>query len=64
MASAIRSIVRLRAPAAADDVRILYGGSVVPGNAARFVEHPDVDGLLVGGASLGAEEFLSIVGAC
>lgn len=42
-------------------VRILYGGSVNPGNAAEILQTPEVNGLLVGGASLKAETFLSIV---
>ena len=41
--------------------RILYGGSVKPGNAAELMARPDVDGALVGGASLDAESFASIV---
>jgi triosephosphate isomerase len=45
----------------ADGVRILYGGSVNPGNAASLLRLPDVDGALVGGASLKAETFLPIV---
>ena len=45
------------------DVRILYGGSVKAENAAELLAVPDVDGALVGGASLTAESFLSIVGA-
>jgi len=56
----IRDVLRARG-AAADDVRILYGGSVKPGNAAELLALPDVDGALVGGASLDAEEFASIV---
>lgn len=44
-------------------VRILYGGSVTAGNARSFFSLPDVDGGLVGGASLKAEEFASIVAA-
>lgn len=47
----------------AGQLRLLYGGSVKPGNAASLFEAPDIDGALVGGASLVAEEFLSIVGA-
>jgi triosephosphate isomerase len=43
--------------------RILYGGSVKAGNAASLFQAPDIDGALVGGASLVAEEFLSIVDA-
>ncbi len=44
----------------AQGVRVLYGGSVKPGNAAPFFAQPDIDGALVGGASLKAEAFLSI----
>ena len=42
-------------------VRIQYGGSVTPGNAASLMEQPDLDGALVGGASLKAESFTDIV---
>jgi triosephosphate isomerase len=45
----------------AQGVRILYGGSVTPGNIAEFMSQPEVDGALVGGASLKADDFLSIV---
>jgi triosephosphate isomerase (TIM) len=45
----------------ADDVRILYGGSVKPENIATLMSQPDVDGALVGGASLEAESFAKIV---
>lgn len=44
----------------ANSVRILYGGSVTSKNAAELIEEPDVDGFLVGGASLDANEFASI----
>ncbi|QDU57861.1 triose-phosphate isomerase [Aeoliella mucimassa] len=44
----------------ADTVRILYGGSVKPSNAAELMGQPNVDGALVGGASLKAEDFLGI----
>lgn len=44
----------------ADSVRILYGGSVTADNIAEFIRQPDIDGALVGGASLKADEFLSI----
>ncbi len=44
--------------------RILYGGSVKPGNAAALIAGADVDGFLVGGASLDPEEFLSIIARC
>jgi triosephosphate isomerase len=46
----------------ADAVRILYGGSVKPSNARKLMGVPNVDGALVGGASLKAEEFLGIAG--
>jgi triosephosphate isomerase len=45
----------------AQDLRILYGGSVTSANIAEFIYHPEIDGALVGGASLKAEEFVSIV---
>ena len=43
--------------------RVLYGGSVKAGNAAELFAKPDVDGGLIGGASLKADEFLAIVAA-
>jgi triosephosphate isomerase len=45
----------------AADVRILYGGSVTPTNAGQFLSEPEIDGALVGGASLKAEDFAEIV---
>jgi len=45
----------------AQQVRILYGGSVTSNNIAGFVSEPEIDGALIGGASLKSEEFLSIV---
>ena len=48
---------------AADAVRILYGGSVTGDNAAAIMAAPDVDGVLIGGASLTADSFLAIVHA-
>ncbi|HET6477587.1 MAG TPA: triose-phosphate isomerase [Dehalococcoidales bacterium] len=45
----------------AREMRILYGGSVNSTNAAEFMQQPEIDGALVGGASLKANEFLSIV---
>ncbi len=48
----------------ADAMRILYGGSVKPDNAATIMALPGVDGGLVGGASLKAADFLTIVAAC
>lgn len=45
-------------------VRVLYGGSVNPQNAKEFLKAPNVDGLLVGGASLDPNTFLEIINAC
>jgi triosephosphate isomerase len=49
--------------AAAADVRILYGGSVKPDNAQALFAQPDIDGGLIGGASLKAADFLAIIAA-
>jgi triosephosphate isomerase (TIM) len=59
----IRALVGDRSAEAAERVRILYGGSVKPDNAAEILEEPDVDGALVGGASLDPEGFAQIVAA-
>lgn len=56
----IRETVRSFAPGAADGLRIQYGGSVKPANAAEFMQQPDVDGALVGGASLEPASFAAI----
>ncbi|MCX7911379.1 MAG: triose-phosphate isomerase [Dehalococcoidales bacterium] len=56
-----RFIVHLHGSGIANTVRILYGGSVSPENIADFLRQPDIDGALVGGASLRADEFVSIV---
>jgi triosephosphate isomerase (TIM) len=56
----IRDVLRERG-AVADSVRILYGGSVKPANAAELLAQADIDGALVGGASLDPEEFAAIV---
>jgi triosephosphate isomerase (TIM) len=58
----IRDLLRERG-AAADAVRILYGGSVKPANAAELMAQPDIDGALVGGASLDPGDFAAIVKA-
>ncbi|TGD70958.1 triose-phosphate isomerase [Mangrovimicrobium sediminis] len=47
----------------ASQTRLLYGGSVKPGNAAELFAQPDIDGALVGGAALVAADFLAIVAA-
>ncbi len=59
--AAIRKILREIGADAADAIRIQYGGSVKPDNAAELMSQPDVDGALVGGASLKATDFLAIV---
>jgi triosephosphate isomerase len=59
----VRALVADRSPEAAERTRILYGGSVKPDNAAELMALPDVDGALVGGASLDAEGFAAIVTA-
>ncbi len=59
----IRALVGDRSQEAAQLVRILYGGSVKPDNAAEILAQPDVDGALVGGASLDPEGFVRIVAA-
>jgi triosephosphate isomerase (TIM) len=58
----IRDVLRERG-AEADRLRILYGGSVKPANAAELLAQPDIDGALVGGASLDPEDFVAIVEA-
>jgi triosephosphate isomerase len=59
----IRALIADRSPAQAQRARVLYGGSVNPENAVELLELPDVDGALVGGASLGVESFAAIVAA-
>jgi len=59
----VRALVGSRSEQAAQRVRVLYGGSVKPENAAELLALPDVDGALVGGASLEAESFAAIVAA-
>jgi triosephosphate isomerase len=59
----VRALVADRSAQAGERVRILYGGSVKPENAAELLSLPDVDGALVGGASLQAEAFAAIVAA-
>jgi triosephosphate isomerase len=56
----IRDRIRAQDPAVAEGVRILYGGSINAGNAASLFAGADVDGGLVGGASLNAEQFMEI----
>ena len=59
----IRERLRERWGEVADRVRLQYGGSVKPDNAAELLAMPNIDGALVGGASLVADQFLAIVNA-
>ncbi len=60
----IRSLLsQLFGPKVADSIRIQYGGSVKPDNAAELLGQPNIDGALVGGASLKADSFAAIVAA-
>ena len=59
----VRAALRGLLGTGADSVRILYGGSVNAGNAKEFFAKPDIDGGLVGGASLKADEFIKIIAA-
>jgi len=60
----LRNLLAIRYnPATAAQIRILYGGSVKADNAGRLLGEPDIDGALVGGASLEAQQFLAIIQA-
>lgn len=60
----IRSLLKtVYSEKVAETVRIQYGGSMKPGNAAELLANPDVDGGLIGGASLDADSFLGIINA-
>jgi triosephosphate isomerase len=59
----VRALVGGRSEEAAQAIRVLYGGSVKPDNAADILAQPDVDGALVGGASTDPEGFARIVAA-
>ena len=63
VAALIRAILREVDPAAADEIPIQYGGSVTDANAAEFFSQPDIDGALVGGASLKPDVFGEILRA-
>lgn len=56
-----RQVAAMISPAAAENVRILYGGSVKPENIKKIMEQENIDGALVGGASLEASSFISLV---
>ncbi len=57
----IRNILENRVPELANSIPIIYGGSVKPENAAGLMAQPDIDGALVGGASLDAKSFITIL---
>jgi triosephosphate isomerase (TIM) len=58
----VRGVVReLYGEAVADAVRIQYGGSVKPDNMVEYMSQPDIDGALVGGASLKTNDFTELV---
>jgi triosephosphate isomerase len=59
----IRSILAGKYGKISEDISILYGGSVKANNAVELFASPDVDGGLVGGASLSASEFIHIIQA-
>ncbi len=62
-AQEVHAALRAQIGHTADRVRILYGGSVKPGNAAELFAQPDIDGGLIGGASLVAADFVAICAA-
>lgn len=61
--AAIRARIALADPVAAESIRVLYGGSANAANAGTYLATANIDGLLVGGASLKADSFLEIVAA-
>jgi triosephosphate isomerase len=63
MTQTCREVIRKLAPDTADSVRVLYGGSVNSGNVVELMAQPDIDGALVGGASLKADEFSKLIAA-
>ena len=60
----VRALVAHFDKDAAESVRVLYGGSAKPDNAGELIAQADIDGFLVGGASLEAESFAAIIDAC
>jgi triosephosphate isomerase len=56
-----RTVAEVGGPAVADGLQVQYGGSVTPENFGAFIAQPDIDGALVGGASLKADAFIEIV---
>jgi triosephosphate isomerase len=60
MHAAIRRLIALQDEEAAQSLQVIYGGSVSPENAPELFAQPDIDGGLIGGASLNAELFVRI----
>jgi triosephosphate isomerase len=64
MLSFIRGLIANKySPEVAEEISILYGGSCSPSNAQELFSQPDIDGGLIGGASLKAPDFLAIINA-
>ena len=61
--SYLRSLLKDARGEVAEEMRILYGGSAKPENTLDYVAQPDIDGLLVGGASLEGESFAAMIDA-
>lgn len=60
----IRNVIKAKySNEVADNMRILYGGNVNPGNVKEFIKEPEIDGFLVGGASLNPDSFAELVRA-
>ena len=57
----IRNVLKTMFGAVAEDIRILYGGSVKPTNIAEYMSEPDIDGALVGGASLALDSYQGLI---
>jgi triosephosphate isomerase len=66
MAQQVHAVLRAQLMAAsehADRIKLLYGGSMNAANAAALLAKPDIDGGLIGGAALKAQDFLTIIAA-
>lgn len=59
-----KTVAKLYNRGIADNIKILYGGSVSADNAIQYLKEPEINGLLVGGVSLNAENFIKIVRSC
>lgn len=65
MCAAIRAtLAELFGAEAAEEMRVLYGGSMNPGNVEGLMAQPNIDGGLIGGASLKAASFVQLINAC